>query len=74
MRSITIQTINLHPVALPLVEPLKTSFGVDEYKTAVLIEVMTSDGVTGWGEASVNLAPSYGPETMSPGFTFWSIS
>jgi len=67
MKSITIKDVRLHPVALPLVEPLRTSFGVDEYKTAVLLEVITEQGISGWGEASVNLAPGYGPETMVTG-------
>lgn len=67
MKPIEIKDIKLHPVALPLVEPLKTSFGVDEYKTAVIVEVITENGISGWGEASVNLAPGYGPETMVTG-------
>ncbi len=64
MRPITIQSITLHPVALPLVEPLKTSFGEEPYKAAVIVELITDKGVVGWGEASVETRPGYSPETM----------
>lgn len=65
MKPITIKDIHIHTVALPLVEPLQTSFGVEPDKTAVLIEVVTDKGVIGWGEASVNTYPGYGSETMA---------
>ncbi len=64
MQSITIRTIQLHAVALPYVEPLRTSFGEEPFKACILIEVGTEEGVTGWGEASVEIAPGYGAETM----------
>ncbi|RMG78890.1 MAG: o-succinylbenzoate synthase, partial [Chloroflexi bacterium] len=64
MCPITIQSITLHPVALPLVEPLKTSFGEEPYKAAVIVELITDKGVVGWGEASVETRPGYSPETM----------
>ncbi len=64
MRPITIQNIRLHPVSLPFVEPLRTSFGVEPFKAAVLVELTTEDGITGWGECSVETKPGYGPETI----------
>ena len=64
MTPITIEHINLYPTALPFVEPLRTSFGVEPYKAAVLIEVLTRDGIFGWGEASVEVKPGYGAETV----------
>ena len=64
MRPITIQNIRLHPVSLPFVEPLRTSFGVEPFKAAVLVELITEDGITGWGECSVETKPGYGPETI----------
>lgn len=64
MKPITIKDIKLHPVAIPLVEPLQTSFGVDEDKSAVLVEVITEAGVVGWGEVSVEVSPGYGSETI----------
>jgi hypothetical protein len=37
VRSIHIQKIDLYPIALPLVETLKTSFGEEPFKTAILV-------------------------------------
>lgn len=67
MRSITIQAIKLHSIALPYVEPLRTSFGEEPFKACILVEVQTAEGVTGWGEASVEINPGYGSETMTTG-------
>ncbi|MEO8606448.1 MAG: o-succinylbenzoate synthase [Chloroflexota bacterium] len=63
MKSITIKNIALHTIALPFVEPLKTSFGNDPVKATVLVEAQTAEGVTGWGEITVEVAPGYAAET-----------
>jgi O-succinylbenzoate synthase len=62
--SITIRAITLHEIALPLVERLKTSFGEEPFKTAILVELHTDGGIVGWGEASTEIAPGYSSETM----------
>jgi O-succinylbenzoate synthase len=67
VQSITIRSIELHAVAMPYVEPLRTSFGEEPFKACILVEVVTEEGVTGWGEASVETAPGYGAETMLTG-------
>jgi len=54
----------LHPIALPFVEILRTSFGQDPLKAAVIVEVTTEQGITGWGEISVEIEPGYGAETV----------
>ncbi len=64
MKPITIQTIKLHPIAVPFVSPFRTSFGEQTFKAAMLIELTTTNGVVGWGEASVELWPGYGYETI----------
>ena len=64
MKSVTIADITLHAVALPLVELLKTSFGAEPWKSAILVEVATSKGVIGWGEMALKTKPSYGAETI----------
>ncbi len=64
MKSVTIQDVKLHLVALPLVELLKTSFGAEPYKSAIIIEVTTEKGLTGWGETALKTKPSYGSETI----------
>jgi O-succinylbenzoate synthase len=64
LKPITIKHIRQHIVTLELVEPLATSFGAEAEKTAVLIELVTERGITGWGEVSVSIAPGYGSETI----------
>lgn len=64
MKSITIKEIKHHVVALPLVELLKTSFGAEPFKSAIIIEVVTEAGLTGWGEIALKTKPSYGAETV----------
>jgi O-succinylbenzoate synthase len=67
LKPITIKTIQLHVVSLPYVEPLKTSFGVEPDKSAILIEVETTSGITGWGEGATEVRPGYGSETIGTG-------
>ncbi len=67
IKPITIKSIHLHTIALPYVEPLRTSFGEEPFKAAVLVEVITEEGITGWGEASVEIEPGYGAETVATG-------
>ncbi len=64
MTAITIDSISCYPIALPFTEPLRTSFGEEPFKVCVLVEVRTTNGVVGWGEASVEIRPGYGPETV----------
>lgn len=65
MTPITIQQVEVFPVGIPYVEPLRTSFGVEPYKACVLVKVTTTDGVEGWGEAAVEVKPGYGSETVA---------
>lgn len=67
MRPITIQDVKLHPVYLPFVEPLRTSFGEEPFKAAILVELITQDGITGWGECCTEIRPGYGAETVGTG-------
>lgn len=64
MNSITIANITLHPVGLPLVEKLRTSYGAEPFKSAVIVELTTTDGLTGWGECPTKMRPSYAYETI----------
>jgi o-succinylbenzoate synthase len=65
LKSIMIKNIQLHTISIPYVEPLRTSFGVDLNKNAVIVELTTEGGVTGWGEVSVETDPGYGAETIA---------
>ncbi len=64
MKSVTIKDIKYHIVALPLVELLKTSYGAEPFKTGLIIEVLTEDNLTGWGEGAIKTKPSYSAETV----------
>lgn len=64
MKPITIKTIKLHPVGLPLVERLQTSASFEPFKSAVIVEIKTTEGVTGWGECPTKMVPSYAYESM----------
>lgn len=64
MQPITIQNIRLHPVGLPLVERLRTSASWEPFKSAIIVELQTTEGVTGWGECPTKMRPSYAYESM----------
>ena len=53
----------LHRVRVPLVEPFRISNGVVAEKDAILIELTTSEGITGWGEASPMSGSFYSSDT-----------
>lgn len=63
-QAITLEKITLHPIGLPLVERLRTSASWEPFKSAVLVEVTTACGVTGWGECPTKMRPSYAYESM----------
>lgn len=65
MQSITIKSIQLHPIGLELAEKLRTSYGAEPFKSAVIVELVTNDGVVGWGECPTKMKPSYTSETMA---------
>lgn len=67
LKSITIRDIKLYTIAIPYLEPLKTSFGIEPDKVAILVEVITTNGISGWGEASIEIEPGYGSETVVMG-------
>jgi o-succinylbenzoate synthase len=64
LRSITVKSIELYPIALPLVERLRTSFGEEPFKVAILAALHTDEGATGWGECSAEINPGYSYETL----------
>ena len=49
---LAIKGITLHRVRVALVEPFRISNGAITEKDAILVEIKTADGITGWGEAS----------------------
>ena len=51
-QSVSVKSVVLHRVCVPLAEPFRISNGVVAHKDSILIEVTTVDGVKGWGECS----------------------
>jgi o-succinylbenzoate synthase len=49
---VSIKNIVLHRVCVPFVEPFRISNGVVAEKESILIEVVSEEGVVGWGECS----------------------
>jgi O-succinylbenzoate synthase len=60
--------VRVHPIAMPLVEALLTSFGSearqDALRAAVLVELELASGAIGWGECVASWAPRYSYETV----------
>lgn len=56
-----IETIDLVRVAMPLVRPFRTSFGVQETRDVLLVHVVTDVG-EGWGECAAHAEPFYNEE------------
>lgn len=60
---IGIESVVLHRVRIPLVEPFRISNGSVAEKDSILIELTTEDGVVGWGEASPMAGSFYSADT-----------
>src|SRR5689334_19900589 len=65
----TIDQITLTHIAMPLVSPFETSFGRDEVREAIIVELCSPDG-TGWGQTVAFETPGYSYETLD---TCWVI-
>jgi len=61
MTEITVRSVELREVGLPLVRPFRTSFGEETEKRCLLLRVDAGD-VTGWGECVADVEPRYGEE------------
>jgi O-succinylbenzoate synthase len=58
---VRIEKVVAHEIAMPLVRPFRTSFGVERERHVLLLEVTTDVGV-GWGECVSSPEPLYSPE------------
>lgn len=50
--SLTIQQVELYKLSIPLKEPFTTSLGTDLFAKNVLVKIITTEGITGFGECS----------------------
>jgi o-succinylbenzoate synthase len=67
---IQIDRIELHEIALPLVEPFRISSGVTTARRILLVHLFSAEGAEGWGECVAGEAPHYSPETTD---TAWLV-
>jgi O-succinylbenzoate synthase len=58
-----ITAIRAREIAMRLIAPFETSFGVTHHRRILLLEVETDQG-TGWGECTAGEGPFYNPETI----------
>ena len=58
----TIEQFRLHRLAIPLVRPFRTSFGTETVRDVILVEAVSADGVSGWGECVTMSWPGYSYE------------
>lgn len=58
----TIDSLRLHSLEIPLVRPFRTSFGTQTVRDVVLVEAIDSDGRHGWGECVTMAWPGYNAE------------
>ncbi len=64
-----IERAELRAIALPLLHPFETSFGVEHEKHCLILS-LHCEGVTGWGECVAMSGPWYSEETTG---TAWHI-
>jgi o-succinylbenzoate synthase len=69
MSLLTIDRIELHHIALPLVHPFETSMGAERVRPVILTAVY-ADGLVGYGECVAMSGPWYTSETVE---TAWHI-
>jgi O-succinylbenzoate synthase len=60
---ISVKSIALHHVRVPLVEPFRISSGAIAEKDAILVELKTDADIVGWGEASPMSGAFYSTDT-----------
>jgi len=59
---LTIKTVELIEIGLPLVHFFETSFGRTHGRRIILVRVEDTDGAEGWGEITCNEVPGYSEE------------
>ncbi|HXH83305.1 MAG TPA: mandelate racemase/muconate lactonizing enzyme family protein [Candidatus Tectomicrobia bacterium] len=52
-----IADLRVHVLSAPVHEPIRMAHGTLRTRPAVLVEIVTADGATGWGESWVNFPP-----------------
>src|SRR6266568_4500924 len=61
---LSVERITLREIRLPLKEPFRISSGLVSERRICLLQLTSSDGVTGWSECVAPEQPNYSPETI----------
>jgi O-succinylbenzoate synthase len=69
--ALQIDRITLREIALPLVEPFQISSGTVLHRRILIVELLSDQGVPGWGESVALEQPNYGPETVDT--AWWAL-
>ncbi len=67
---LTLHTVTLYHLRMPLVAPFETSFGRITHRECLVVEARDADGLIGWGEVVADRDPGYAYETAG---TAWHI-
>lgn len=65
-----LEKLNMREIRMPLVHFFQTSFGRTYERRIVLVEVVSTDGVSGWGEVTAGENPFYNEEWTD---SIWGI-
>lgn len=65
---VSVNSITLRRVCVPLLEPFRISNGEASVKESILVEVKAKGGITGWGESSPMSGSFYSDETPETAF------
>ena len=65
-----IDSVTLYKLNMPLRQPWTTAYGSDDVIRTVVVKVITSDGMIGWGESSPLADPTYSPEYCDGVYAF----
>lgn len=58
-----IEEVHLYKLKMMMKHPFTTSFGTEQEKYFILVEVKNEEGLSGWGECVASYAPLYSEET-----------
>jgi O-succinylbenzoate synthase len=66
-----IEAVQMREIAMPLAHPFETSFGVTTGRRILLVELVSEDGLTAWGECVAGEHPYFSDESID---TAWHMT
>ena len=65
IHDIALKEIQIHPVSVPLKQPIQTAYGRLTHRNALILELFSKDGTRVYSECSALDDPGYHPETLN---------